>query len=153
AEGDRFGQLTELLEESGMSYCIVDEPQVGSASMPPHLVVTSPKLAMIRLHGQNLKKWYVKNARSSTERFDYLYREDELLPWAERTRRLAAEAEEVHVLFNNNRSNYAVRNGLQMAELLKLGLPDPGVLPVGEPPPGERGQEPEQVSLQFGDHD
>jgi hypothetical protein len=32
---------------------------------------------------------------------------------------------EVHVLFNNNRSNYAVVNALQMAQLLDLGLPAP----------------------------
>jgi hypothetical protein len=29
-------------------------------------------------------------------------------------------------VFNNNRSNYAVVNGLQMAEILELGLPGHG---------------------------
>jgi uncharacterized protein YecE (DUF72 family) len=40
-----------------------------------------------------------------------------------RIRALADRATEVHVLFNNNRSNYAVVNGLQMGQLLDLGLP------------------------------
>jgi hypothetical protein len=31
-----------------------------------------------------------------------------------------------HLVFNNNRSNYAVVNGLQMAEILELGLPGHG---------------------------
>ncbi|MFN2464665.1 MAG: DUF72 domain-containing protein [Candidatus Dormibacteria bacterium] len=129
AEPERFDVVTELLSEAGMTYCVVDAPQVGSATMPPHIVVTSPRLAVIRFHGHNTRKWYVKNARSSTERFDYLYSEEELRQWVPRIRDVAAEAEEVHVLFNNNRSNYAVHNGLQMAHLLELGLPDPGTVP------------------------
>ena len=130
AEPERFDTVTELLAESGMTYCCVDEPQVGSATMPPHLVVTNPRLTVLRFHGHNRRKWYVKNASSSTERFDYLYREETLAQWAPRIRDLAAEAEEVHVLFNNNRSNYAVVNGLQMASILDLGLPDPATVPA-----------------------
>ncbi|MEA2684265.1 MAG: hypothetical protein QOK05_2593 [Chloroflexota bacterium] len=130
AEPERFDSVTELLAESAMTYCVVDEPQVGSATMPPHLVVTSPRLAVVRFHGHNRKKWYVKDAKSSTERFDYLYREETLAQWAPRLRDLAAEAEEVHALFNNNRSNYAVVNGLQLAQVLDLGLPPPESVPV-----------------------
>jgi uncharacterized protein YecE (DUF72 family) len=130
AEPERFDSVTELLAEAGMTYCIVDEPQVGSASMPPHLVVTNPRLAVVRFHGRNYKTWYVKNAKSSQERFDYLYSEDELRKWVPKVRDLAAEAEEVHLLFNNNRSNYAVVNGLQMARLLNLGYPPPDAVPA-----------------------
>lgn len=138
AEPDRFDAVTELLAEAGMTYCSVDEPQVGSATMPPHLVVTDPRLAVLRFHGQNRARWYVKNARSSTERFDYLYREETLAEWVPRIRGLAEEAEEVHVLFNNNRSNYAVANGLQMARLLDLGLPSPDTVPAVIEPEQER---------------
>lgn len=125
AEPARFDGVTELLEEAGMTYCCVDEPQLGSGSMPPHVVVTSPDLAVIRLHGRNYSKWYVKDAATSGERFDYLYPEEELLEWVPRIRGMADRAKEVHVLFNNNRSNYAVINGLQMAAMLDLGLPPP----------------------------
>ena len=138
AEPDRFDSVIELLAESGMTYCCVDEPQVGSATMPPHLVVTSPRLAVLRFHGQNRQKWYVKNAKSSTERFDYLYREETLREWVPKVRDLAAEADEVHVLFNNNRSNYAVANGLQMARLLDLGLPSPDTVPAVIEPEQEK---------------
>jgi uncharacterized protein YecE (DUF72 family) len=138
AEPERFDAVTELLAESGMTYCCVDEPQVGSATMPPHLVVTNPRLSVLRFHGHNRRKWYVKDARSSTERFDYLYREETLREWVPKIRDLAAEAEEVHVLFNNNRSNYAVANGLQMAQLLDLGLPSPGEVPAVIEPEQEK---------------
>jgi len=130
AEPARFDAVSELLAEAGMTYCIVDAPQVGSATMPPHVVVTSPRLAVIRFHGRNTARWYIKNARSSTERFDYLYREQTLQEWVPRVREVAAEAEQVHVLFNNNRSNYAVANALQMAQLLDLGLPAPASVPA-----------------------
>ncbi|GAC1335229.1 MAG: DUF72 domain-containing protein [Candidatus Dormibacteria bacterium] len=126
----RFDAVTELLAEAGMTYCIVDAPQVGSATMPPHVVVTSPRLAVVRFHGRNRQKWYVKNAKSSTERFDYLYRRETLEEWVPRIRAVAEAAEEVHVLFNNNRSNYAVANGLQVAQLLELGLPSPESVPA-----------------------
>jgi len=138
AEPARFDAVTELLAEAGITYCVVDEPQVGSASMPPHVVVTSPALVVVRFHGQNRQKWYVKNARSSTERFDYLYRLESLQEWVPRVKALAQEAEQVHVLFNNNRSNYAVSNGLQMAELLDLGLPPPETVPAVIEPQQER---------------
>jgi uncharacterized protein YecE (DUF72 family) len=134
SEPARFDAVTELLEEAGMTYCIVDEPQLGSASMPPHLVVTSPKLAVVRMHGRNYQTWY-KKGTTSADRFDYLYREEELLEWVPRVRALADRAQEVHVLFNNNRSNYAVVNGLQMARLLDLGYPPPESVPVAEPEP------------------
>ncbi|MGI8607907.1 MAG: DUF72 domain-containing protein [Candidatus Dormibacteria bacterium] len=138
AEPGRFDSVIELLAESGMSYCCVDEPQVGTATMPPHIVVTDPRLAVLRFHGHNRQKWYVKNASSSTERFDYLYREETLREWVPKVRHLAAEAEQVHVLFNNNRSNYAVVNGLQMAQLLDLGLPSPESVPAVIEPEQER---------------
>jgi uncharacterized protein YecE (DUF72 family) len=122
SEAGRFDAVTELLEEAGMTYCVVDEPQLGSASMAPHMAVTTPDLAVLRLHGHNYKTWY-KKGETSADRFDYLYPEEELLEWVPRIRALADRAREVHVLFNNNRSNYAVVNGLQMGQMLDLGLP------------------------------
>jgi uncharacterized protein YecE (DUF72 family) len=47
-----------------------------------------------------------------------------LTEWIPDIGRLSEEAEEVHLLFNNNRSNYAVLNGLEMAEILGQKLPD-----------------------------
>jgi uncharacterized protein YecE (DUF72 family) len=143
SEPARFDAVTELLEEAGMTYCIVDEPQLGSASMAPHMAVTTPDLAVLRLHGHNYKTWY-KKGETSADRFDYLYPEEELLEWVPRIRTLADRVKEVHVLFNNNRSNYAVVNGLQMGQLLDLGLPAPISLPRPAP-------QPEQADLPLGE--
>jgi uncharacterized protein YecE (DUF72 family) len=123
-EGEGYEKLLELLQEADMTYSVVDEPQLGSGSMPPHLAVTTVKLALVRMHGRNYQTWY-KKGKTSADRFDYLYSEEELLEWVPRVRQMADRAQEVHVLFNNNRSNYAVVNGLQMARLLDLGYPPP----------------------------
>lgn len=110
-----LGQLSEL----GLGYVVVDAPQVGSGTSPLVPAVTVPDLAYIRLHGRNTQTWYKKVANTG-ERFDYLYSADELSDWAPRVRELASRAKEVHVMFNNNRRNYATVNAEMMMRLLGL---------------------------------
>ena len=54
----------------------------------------------------------------SAERVNHLIFEAELLELTEPVRRLGANAEWVHVLFNNNYSNYAQRNAAELRRLL-----------------------------------
>ena len=56
--------------------------------------------------------------RSSTERFNYLYSENELADWVPKIEQLAEQVEEVHVLMNNNRGNYAIVNAQDAMRLL-----------------------------------
>jgi len=143
---ERFEQLLDLLSESRVSLCVVDEPQLGSGSFPRLVEVTDKRLTAVRFHGRNSETWYARG-KTSGDRFNYLYRPGELREWVADIRRLATEAAEVHLLFNNNRSNYAVVNGLQMAEILELNLPpSTRLLPDGPPP---RVTEP---PLPFGPH-
>lgn len=146
AQPERWPQLLDLLSEAQLSLCIVDEPQVGSGSFPRRVEVTDDRLVAVRFHGRNRGAWYA-HGPTSGDRFNYLYHRDELGQWVGEVRRLADQAEEVHLLFNNNRSNYAVVNGLEMAQLLDLDLPPPSSvesevgpreviepsLPLGEP--------------------
>ncbi len=122
AEEARWEQLTDLLREARVSLCMVDEPQLGSGSFPLRLEITDPRLAVVRFHGRNAAAWYRGGARSG-DRFNYLYSKEELRGWLGRVRRLSEEADEVHLLFNNNRANYAVQNGLEMARLLDATPP------------------------------
>ncbi|MGH7609316.1 MAG: DUF72 domain-containing protein [Candidatus Dormibacteria bacterium] len=131
-EGERPAQLADLLREARISLCTVDEPQLGSGSFPTATEVTDSRLALVRFHGRNWRTWYSRG-KSSADRFDYLYQPPELAGWVPRVRELAECVDELHLLFNNNRSNYAVVNGLQMAELLDLGLPGPGSVPPRAP--------------------
>lgn len=125
---------------------ICDEPQVGSGTVPPVVAVTDPRLSIVRFHGRNAKTWYMK-AETTAQRFDYLYSREELQEWATTVReQLEPEADEIHLLMNNNRANYAVRNALDIMGLLALPLPplDAGGVPV---PPERKSHKPIQTRL------
>jgi len=64
------------------------------------LALTSP-LLYVRLHGRNAETWNVRGG-SASERFDYLYSEEELAEWVGPLKELSEQAEQAYVLFNNN---------------------------------------------------
>ena len=117
----------ELLRELDCVYVGVDAPQLGSGTAPPILAITSPKLCIARFHGRNRKTWYRPDGPTSDFRFNYLYSPDELAEWVPAIREAARHGTPVHVLLNNNRSNYAVANAFDFAALLGVGLPRPPV--------------------------
>ena len=119
-EGDHVPEVLAALREAGVSLTVVDEPQLGSGSVPTMVEVTNPELVIVRFHGRNYKKWYAKVKRTA-ERFDYLYSEDELREWVPNAQSLAEGSREMHLLFNNNAQDYAVRNGRQLRLLLAEG--------------------------------
>lgn len=127
---EHVGDTMRLLEARDMAYVMVDAPQVGTGTVPPAVAVTSPKLAVVRFHGRNKATWYVRNATSSADRFDYLYARGELDEWVGPIEKVASQVSEVHVLTNNNRQNYAVVNAYDLADLLHVTLPEPPPPPV-----------------------
>jgi uncharacterized protein YecE (DUF72 family) len=116
-EEDRRDRTLGLLEELGMTYVVVDEPQGFKSSVPPVVACTSNELAMIRFHGHNAETWE-KPGLTAAERFRYLYDEEELRKWVEPARELASQAKQVHLLMNNCYEDYGVRNAGQIAGLL-----------------------------------
>jgi uncharacterized protein YecE (DUF72 family) len=64
--------------ENALAHVVVDEPQGFSSSIPSVWEVSSPNLAIFRLHGRNAETWDKKGLVASSERFDYEYREQEL---------------------------------------------------------------------------
>ena len=120
-EGNHAEETRAALSDNRLAYCAVDEPQIGSGSVPPVVLVTDPQFSMVRFHGRNARTWYGKNLKSSRDRFDYLYTQAELEPWAERVQRIAEQlgnGAEVHVVANNNARNYGIVNALDLQELL-----------------------------------
>ena len=112
-----------LLEESGLAYVSVDEPQGFSSSTPAIAAVTAP-LAVVRLHGRNAETWDART-RVASDRFKYLYSDDELEEWVPRISELASQAGTVHVLFNNNYEDWGMQNARRMAHLLGVGTRPP----------------------------
>jgi uncharacterized protein YecE (DUF72 family) len=130
-EGANAQETKAALTDSQLAYVAVDEPQVGSGSMPPIVMLTNPHYSMVRFHGRNRAMWYGKNLKSSRDRFDYLYTREELAPWAARIQRIAEalQGSEVHVITNNNASNYSIANAFDMQELLGLTVAGGEVIP------------------------
>ena len=105
-----------LLEDAGLTYVSVDEPQGFRSSTPPVVAATAP-LAIVRLHGRNAATWEART-RVASDRFKYLYGDEELEEWVPRVRELARQSAAVHVLFNNNYEDWGMRNARRMAQLL-----------------------------------
>jgi uncharacterized protein YecE (DUF72 family) len=106
----------KFLSEAEITYVCVDEPQGFKTSVPP-VVAATARTAVLRMHGHNTETWN-KRVATASERFDYLYEEDELREWVPRIAHLAEEASEVHVLMNNCHRDYSVRNAREIGEML-----------------------------------
>ncbi len=123
-ESDRDRTL-RFLSENGISFVCVDEPQGFKSSVPPVTAVTNERQAVLRLHGRNAEMWNAR-VKTAAERFDYLYKREELEEWVPGVRDLASEAREVHVLFNNCHRDYGVRNAREIGEMLGVRRQESG---------------------------
>jgi len=121
--GGSAADTLRLLEESGLAYVTVDEPQ-GFANSTPPLAAATATLAVVRLHGRNADTWESRTGAAS-DRFKYLYSEGELREWVPRVRELAAQTRSVHVLFNNNYEDWGMQNARRMAHLLGVETQPP----------------------------
>ena len=104
--------------EHGLTHVIVDEPQGFSSSIPAVWEVTSPHLAIFRLHGRNADTWNKKELTASSERFDYEYGEEQLRKFIAPVRHLAQHARRVHVVFNNNLKDQGIRGARLLSALV-----------------------------------
>ena len=90
--------------------------------MPPDLnEITNPELAYLRLHGRDARAY--TTGKTVAARFNYDYSDDEIGEVKERACALAKEAEEVHVVFNNNALDYAPHAALRMRAALGQMIP------------------------------
>ena len=64
--------------EHNLVNVIVDEPQGMRNTIPSVWEVTTPKLAVVRLHGRNHGTWNQKGLQTSAQRFNYDYNAPEL---------------------------------------------------------------------------
>ncbi|MER0446992.1 DUF72 domain-containing protein [Streptomyces sp. Edi4] len=103
-----------LLAELDTAAVAVDMVQTLPTSVPPVARVTTPELALVRLHGRN-SAW---GTGTKEEKFRHAYTPEELSEWVPRVRTMAEQAREVHVLFNNCCGDAAVRAAQSMRHLL-----------------------------------
>jgi uncharacterized protein YecE (DUF72 family) len=107
-----------LLHQRGVGFCNIDQPVIGR-SIKPSERSTSP-VGYIRLHGRRYDTWFTDDPASPPEeRYNYLYSEAELEPWAERIRHVAEHTRITFVVTNNHFRGKAIVNALQLLHLLK----------------------------------
>jgi uncharacterized protein YecE (DUF72 family) len=115
---DRLEDTLGWLEDHRAAFVAVDAPQGRSPTMmPPVDAVTRDDLAYVRAHGRNAKGY--ASGRSVAERFDHRYSDEELAELKGRVAHLAQEAQEVRMMFNNNRGADAPVAAQRFRELLK----------------------------------
>jgi uncharacterized protein YecE (DUF72 family) len=111
-------RLWEQLRANDLTYVMVDTPPGTRTSVPTIGAVTTPRLAMLRLHGRRSDMWGAREA-TVAEKYRYLYDRDEMEDWLTLLEELSERAERVHIVFNNCYANYGVTNALELGALLK----------------------------------
>jgi uncharacterized protein YecE (DUF72 family) len=118
AVGDQLQSTIDFLQKHHAIFVNVDAPASDHFMVMPSDIdeVTNADLAYLRLHGRNAKAYIT--GKTVAARFDYDYSENEIAEVAQRSRKLAKEAREVHVIFNNNNLDYAPRAALRLRKAL-----------------------------------
>lgn len=112
-EGTQRRQTMDFLRAHGLTFVSVDTPP---GTIESFLEATGPE-AYVRFHGRNRENWY-KRTGGPAQRYQYLYSEAELAPWAERLKALGG-VRRASVIFNNCYRNFGVMNAATMAQMLK----------------------------------
>ncbi|HVB55663.1 MAG TPA: DUF72 domain-containing protein [Candidatus Acidoferrales bacterium] len=116
----------EMLHELGVGFCNIDQPVIGR-SLKPSKVATAT-VGYVRLHGRRYDTWFSDDPETpSFERYNYLYSESELEPWAERIRKLNDHTGTTFVITNNHYEGKGIVNALQLIHLLigaKVKVPE-----------------------------
>jgi uncharacterized protein YecE (DUF72 family) len=118
ATGDQLQSTIDFLQKHRAIFVNVDAPASDHFMVMPSDVdeVTNAQVAYLRLHGRNAKAYVT--GKTVAARFDYDYSENEITEVAQRSRKLAKEARELHVIFNNNNLDYAPRAALRLRKAL-----------------------------------
>jgi uncharacterized protein YecE (DUF72 family) len=119
-------EFLEFLARRGTGICNIDQPVIGKSIKPTER--TTGSIGYVRLHGRRYDTWFSDDPETpSHERYNYLYSEEELEPWAARIRHVSAHAETTFVVTNNHFEAKGVVNALQLINMLtgeKVKVPE-----------------------------
>ena len=118
AVGDQLRSTVDFVRKHGAIFVNVDAPASDHFTVMRSDVdeITNSNVAYLRLHGRNAKAYIT--GKTVAARFDYDYKEKEIAEIAERSRKLASDAREVHVIFNNNNLDYAPHAAIRLRNAL-----------------------------------
>ena len=124
AEGEQLDETLKFLRTHSAALVSVDAPAAKHFTiMPPDLdEITNPEIAYLRLHGRDARAY--TTGKTVASRFNYNYSDAEIEEVAQRARKLAKEAGEVHVVFNNNALDYAPHAAARLRVALGQMIPN-----------------------------
>lgn len=108
-------EILTFLREKNATFCNIDQPIFAHST--GNTAAVGEKISYFRFHGRNSAKWF-REGVTRDERYDYLYKKDELLPFVEVVKELSPLSIETGVIFNNHFKGKAVVNAFEFAFLL-----------------------------------
>lgn len=108
------------LQSLKLTNVTTDEPHNLNDGIPLVETVTTPELAVVRLHGRNAQGWFNQGTDWRKTRTLYRYSEAKLQDIAALVKRVAQHAQQVCVIFNNNSVKDAAPNALRLQKILGL---------------------------------
>ncbi len=115
-------EVLRILSSNSVANCITDGPGF------PITRAKTAKHAYVRFHGRNYDLWYATGKKAGDERinrYDYLYSDEELRPWAERIKEMDVGSKETRIYFNNHGHAKAIKNAASM--MIMLGMHAPSI--------------------------
>jgi len=121
--GDQLRSTIDFLKRRKVAFVNVDAPVADHFTIMPWDLneITNHGFSYLRLHGRNARAYVT--GRTVAARFNYDYRDHEIREVSERSKQLAREADEVHVVFNNNALDYAPRAAARLRTALRQLIP------------------------------
>ena len=106
----------EALRERNVANVLIDGPgqHAGMEQTADH--------AYVRFHGRNYDIWYKGEEEDDhrLNRYDYLYKKEQLESWVPRIKEAELKAAKVRVYFNNHARSKSVRNAFQLMDMLSI---------------------------------
>lgn len=116
-DGGALDATLDYFRRRKLAWVALDLPRLEAAAVLPAIdEVTNPQVAYMRLHGRNPR--YLE-ATTAAERHEHDYTPRELGEIAKRARKLATQAKDVHVTFNNHAHDFAPKAALAFRRLLE----------------------------------
>ena len=128
---DQGAETAGLLAAYGAAWVLIDEPKfefsirqqwrgrAGGGSRSAE----AEELAYTRFHGRNAAEWWRHAA--AEDRYNYLYSERELRPFAAAAVAAGAALKKAYLFFNNHFSAQGVANAVQLRRQLGQPVPEP----------------------------
>jgi len=109
-------EVREALRERNVANVLIDGPglHVGTEQTADH--------AYFRFHGRNYDIWYREEKENDhrLDRYDYLYKRDQLEPWVPMIKEAELKEAKVRVYFNNHARAKSVRNAFLLMDMLLI---------------------------------